>query len=109
MDRGQVSVMDLDQLIQVFGFLDLVLELQTSAVEDLKDQNTHSGNITEGKSGHMTTGPLDREHLSSQGLRRLTMVHVSVHLSVHVSVHMTHPGHDVVVQTVDEVHEFDSQ
>ena len=34
-DGGQVSVVDLDQLVQVFSLLDLVLELQTRAVQDL--------------------------------------------------------------------------
>lgn len=34
-DSCQISVMDLDQLVQVLGFLDLVLKLQPGAVKDL--------------------------------------------------------------------------
>ena len=45
-DGGQVSVVDLDQLVQVFSLLDLVLELQTGAVQDLGHvHRKHSLNI----------------------------------------------------------------
>lgn len=34
-NRGQVSVMDLDELVQVLGFLHLVLKLESRAVQNL--------------------------------------------------------------------------
>lgn len=34
-NRGQVSVMDLDELVQVLGFLHLVLKLESCAVQNL--------------------------------------------------------------------------
>lgn len=44
MDGCQVSVVDLDQLVQVLGLLDLVLELQTCTVQDLQ-KKTKSSNL----------------------------------------------------------------
>lgn len=35
-DRGQVSVMDLDELVQILRFLYLVLKLESCAVQNLQ-------------------------------------------------------------------------
>lgn len=43
MDGGQVSVVDLDQLVQVLGLLYLVLKLQASAVQNLARVNSRLG------------------------------------------------------------------
>lgn len=51
MDSCQISVMDLDQLVQVLGFLYLVLKLQSGAVQNLtrkihKETENHAHIIT---------------------------------------------------------------
>ena len=38
MNGGQVSVVDLDELVQVLGFLHLVLKLKSSTVQNLSTQ-----------------------------------------------------------------------
>lgn len=48
MDSCQISIMDLDQLVHVLGFLYLVLKLQSSAVQNLiRKMNKETGNYAQ--------------------------------------------------------------
>lgn len=67
MNGCQISVVDLDELVQVFSFLDLVLKLQSCAVQDLPQrQSAHDSDVCNFPIVLKRTTTCSLEHLQSE-------------------------------------------